>query len=159
MRLYEITTEVLLAYQEIDEENGNGREALEQWQAELEYKLENCAKVVQNLRAEEEALREEARRLLGRAQTASTRTQSLKEYIQNQMERIGLKKTKAGLFAFNIQNSPLRVDISDEGLVPQEFWARTQVIFDKKKIGEHIKETGEIPDGVQAHQGTHLRIR
>ena len=159
MRLYEITDEVLLAYENIDEENGNGREALAYWQAEFDYKLENCAKAVQNLRAEEEALRNEAQRLLARAGTAKTRVQSLKEYIQNQMERVGLKKAKAGLFSFNIQNSPLRVDINDEGLVPQEFWSRTQVIFDKKKIGEHIKETGEIPKGVSAHQGTHLRIR
>ena len=159
MQLYKITEQVLLAYQEIDEENGNGREALEQWQAEFEYKLENCAKVVRNLDAHEEALRNEGQRLLGRAQTAKRRAQGLKEYIQKQMERLGMTKTKAGLFSFNIQNSPLRVDIIDEGLVPHEFWSRTQVIFDKKKLGEHIKETGEIPKGVQAHQGTHLRIR
>jgi len=159
IRLYEITDELLLAYENIDEENGSGKEALANWQAEFEYKLENCAKVVQNLNAEEEALRTEAQRLLGRAQTAKTRAQSLKEYVQAQMERLGLKKTKAGLFSFNIQNSPLRVDISDEGRVSQEFWSRTQVIFDKKKISEHIKETGEIPEGVSAHQGTHLRIR
>ena len=159
MRLYEIVDEVLLAYQETDEDNGDGREALENWQAEFDYKLENCAKVIQNLKAEAEALRQEGQRLLAKAQTAKNRSQSLKEYIQNQMERLRLKKAKAGLFSFNIQNSPLRVDVSDEGMVPQEFWARTQVIFDKKKISAHIKETGEIPDGVTARQNTHLRIR
>jgi len=158
MRLYEIVDEVLLAYQEIDEENSTGKELLEHWQAEFTYKLENCAKVVRNLMAQEEALRNEGQRLLGRAQTAKRRAQGLKEYVQNQMERVGLKKTKAGLFSFNIQKSPMRIEIIDEGLVPKDFWSRTQVIFDKKGIGEHVKETGEIPEGVSIHQGTHLRI-
>ena len=158
MRLYEIVSEVLVHLQDTDENSFDGVE-LDNWNVELISKLEGCARVIKNLSAEEKALKEESQRLLERATAVRNRCQWLKNYTMQQLLRIGKRKVVAGIFKIRIQKSPLRVDIVQDEAVPDNFKERVESWrIDKKAISEHVKETGEVPMGIQAHQGEHLRI-
>ena len=177
--LYEITEEILERLQDVETNNLNSVDnqqstidnqqsidhaaslnlELDEWNAALDKKLEGCCKVVMNLNAHEEALRKESQRFAQRATTTANRVRWLKDYMKRCLDRLGMTKMNAGLFDLRIQKSPLSVDIKDEGLVPEEYRLRVELVFDKQAIGRHIQATGEIPPGVEAKQGTHLRIK
>ena len=171
--LYEITEEILQRLEDVETVNNNNDEAkpeetdhaaslnaeLDEWNMAFDKKLEGCCKVVFNLQAQEEALRKESQRFAQRATTTANRVRWLKDYMKQCLDRLNLTKMQAGLFDLRIQKSPLSVDIKDEGLVPEEYRLRVELVFDKQAIGRHIQATGEIPPGVEAKQGTHLRIK
>ena len=158
MKLYEVVDEVLVHLQDTDENSFDGSE-LDNWNVVLTDKLTGCAKVIKNLSAEETALREESQRLQQRATAVRNRCQWLKDYVMEQLLRIGKRKIDAGIFKIRIQKSPLRVEIVQDEAVPDEFKERVESWrIDKKSIAEHVKSTGEVPMGIQAHQSEHLRI-
>ena len=165
MKLYEITSEILHRLQDVSEveEDEETYDAilrdLEGWDEALTEKLTGCAKVVKNLSAEETALREESARLAKRASATANRGKSLKSYMMQQLERLGKKRVDAGIFKIRIQRSPMKINILDEELIPIDFKERVESWrIDKKSIAEHVKDTGEIVEGVEAHLGEHLRI-
>ena len=158
MQLYAITDEILNRYADIDGEEFDMAE-LEKWNVIFEDKIESCAAVVKNLSAEADACREEARRLTKKATVIGNRVDSLKDYIKRNLEYVGKRKVDAGVFTVRIQKSPMSVEIQDEALITDEYkWEFSEWRFDKKAIATAIKETGEIPDGVEVHQSEHLRI-
>jgi len=158
MKLYAITDEILNRFSDCEDEAFDMVE-LEEWDAAFEHKVGACAAVVKNLTAEVEACKAEASRLRQKAGYIEKRVDSLKDYIKRNLEFVGKKKVDAGIFSVRIQKSPLSVKIIDERIVPADFkWEFKEWRFDKKAIAEAIKETGEVPAGVESHQGTHLRI-
>jgi len=175
--LYEITDEILQRPEDVETNNLNNVDnqqspiqqsidhaaslnaELDEWNEKLERKLEGCCKVVFNLQAQEEALRKESQRFAQRATTTANRVRWLKEYIKKCLERIGKDKFTAGLFDLHIQKSPMSVEIIDEGIVPEEYRLRVELVFNKTDIIRHAQATGEIPPGVSIKQGTHLRIK
>lgn len=157
MRLYEITDEILNRFADCDEDFDV--EELEKWESAFEHKVEACAAVVKNMMAEAGACIEESRRLRIKATQIEKRAQWIKDYIQRNLEFVGKKKVDVGIFSVRIQKSPMSVKIIDEGIVPDDYkWKFEEWRFDKKLIAEHVKSTGEVPAGIETHQGTHLRI-
>ena len=170
--LYEITEEILQRLEDVENHENNREDKaedidhaaalqteLDKWNMAFDKKLEGCCKVVFNLQAQEESLRKESQRFAQRATTTANRVRWLKDYMKRCLDRLNLTKMNAGLFDLRIQKSPLSVDIKDEGLVPEVYRLRAEIIFDKQSIARHIQATGEIPPGVEAKQGTHLRIK
>lgn len=174
LKLYEITSEILRRLSDVAEnaegvppvegdEDEDVQEGLlselESWDNALESKLEGCARVVRNLSAEQTALREESARLAKRASATANRERWLKEYMMQQLLRIGKRRVDAGIFKIRIQKSPMKINILDEELIPIDFKERVESWkIDKKSIAQLVKETGEIVEGVEAHLGEHLRI-
>lgn len=169
MQLYKIVDEILLRVSDIPEEPSEAQEEasqeekmlkdLEQWQTTLKSKLEACAAVVKNLQAEENMLRDEAARLLKRANHTRNRCNWLKEYIKSQLLRLNKKSFNAGIFKLRIQSSPLKVEISDVSSIPDEFKELvSEWKVDKSKIAQIVRNTGELVEGVKIHRSEHLRI-
>jgi len=158
MKLYEITSEILRRLSDTSEDDFDASE-LDKWDEALTGKLEGCARVIKNLASEETALREESQRLSERAAATKNRCQSLKDYVKEQLVRIGKRKIDAGIFKIRIQRSPLSIEIIHEEAIPDEFKERVSSWrIDKKGIAEYVKATGEVPVGVSAHQLEHIRI-
>jgi len=170
--LYEITDEILQRLEDVENYENNREDKaedldhaaalqteLDEWNMAFDKKLEGCCKVAFNLQAQEEALRKESQRFAQRATTTANRVRWLKEYIKKCLERIGKDKFTAGLFDLHIQKSPMSVEIIDEGIVPEEYRLRVELVFNKTDIIRHAQATGEIPPGVSIKQGTHLRIK
>lgn len=157
MKLYEISDKILIAMQD-PESLGVTEEEWDAWQLSFTQKVEGCIQVIRNLESESLALRTEAQHFAQRAQACENRTIWLKGYIKCQMERVGKEKLDAGIFKVSVQQSPQRIEVTDDSLVPNEF---IRLIREVKKsaIANYIKATGEIPEGVEIHNGTHLRIR
>lgn len=155
MKLYEITQAYEnLASLEDKEEVGKYLDLIED---EFNQKAENTVKVIKNIGADIKALRDEEKRLAQKRKSLQSNQDWLKFYLQNNMERLGDKKIKAGIFNINIQKNPPSVNIKDEELIADDYFI-TERKIDKKKLKEDLKDGKEI-DGAELTQGESLRIR
>ena len=155
MKLYEITQAYEnLASLEDKEEVGKYLDLIED---EFNQKAENTVKVIKNIGADIKALRDEEKRLAQKRKSLQSNQDWLKSYLQNNMERLGDKKIKAGIFNINIQKNPPSVNIKNEELIADDYFI-TERKLDKKKLKEDLKDGKEI-DGAELTQGESLRIR
>lgn len=155
MKLYEIA-DIYTNLEEI-EEDVDISSALASVEGALEDKLESIAKVIKNLDAMADAYEDEERRLKAKKQAAKNRVDGLKRYVKDNLEAIGKDKVEAGIFKWSLQNSPPKLVITDESLIPDEFF-----MIERKPIKSEIKkaiEMDQIIDGAEIVREKHLRLR
>lgn len=126
---------------------------LESIDAAIEEKADNYAKLIKNQESDSKGIAEEIKRLQARKQAKDNNIKNMKLSLQNAMNEIGKTKFKTELFSFNIQNNPVKVDIVDEDLIPDEF-KKIKIEYDKTAI----KKAENVP-GVELIQSESLRIR
>ena len=126
---------------------------LESIDAAIEDKADNYAKLIKNQESDSKGIAEEIKRLQARKQAIDNNVKNMKLSLQNAMNEIGKTKFKTELFSFNIQNNPVKVDIVDEDLIPDEF-KKIKIEYDKTAI----KKADNVP-GVELVQSESLRIR
>lgn len=126
---------------------------LESIDAAIEDKADNYAKLIKNQESDSKGIAEEIKRLQARKQAIDNNVKNMKLSLQNAMNEIGKTKFKTELFSFNIQNNPVRVDIVNEDLIPDEF-KKIKIEYDKTAI----KKAENVP-GVELTQSESLRIR
>lgn len=84
-----------------------------------------------------------------------------KQYVKENMEKLGITKIETELGTLSMAKSPLSVEIVNEEEVPGEF--KQEIVttkIDKKAIADSFKATGELIEGVAIHtENTNLRIR
>lgn len=158
MNIYEITG----AYLQIQQMIEDGVEGLEDTLVSLDDALEDkaigYAKVMKNLEAQANAIKEEEKRLADRRKTLENNIKKLKESLEESMIQVGKKRIKTDLFNFNIQKNPPSVKIIDENIIPENYLIEQQPKVDKKAILKDLKEGKEVP-GVEIQQSEGLRIR
>lgn len=155
MKLYEITE----AYANLEaiEDDVDVSSALANVEGALEDKLESIAKVIKNLDAMADAYEDEERRLRTKKQAAKKRVDGLKRYVKDNLEAIGKDKVEAGIFKWSLQYSPPKLVITDESLIPDEFF-----VIERKPIKSEIKkaiEAEQTIDGAEIVREKHLRLR
>lgn len=126
---------------------------LESIDAAIEDKADNYAKLIKNQESDSKGIAEEIKRLQTRKQAIDNNVKNMKLSLQNAMNEIGKTKFKTELFSFNIQKNPVKVDIVDEDLIPDEF-KKIKIEYDKTAI----KKADNVP-GVELVQSESLRIR
>lgn len=155
MKLYEIAG-IYTSLEEI-EEDVDVSSALANVEGALEDKLESIAKVIKNLDAMADAYEDEERRLRTKKQAAKKRVDGLKKYVKDNLEAIGKDKVEAGIFRWSLQYSPPKLVITDESLIPDEFF-----VIERKPIKSEIKkaiEAEQTIDGAEIVREKHLRLR
>lgn len=160
MKLYELTARYSALLEEADSESISPeafRDTLDSiWDA-MTVKAENTAKMVLNIDAEIEVLRREEKRLVDRRRGMENKKERLKDYLKNQMENAGFEKVRTPLFTISVQSNPLKLEITDEKQIPEEWWI-VEKSLDRRMMAESLKEGKEIP-GAQLIQTKSLRIR
>ena len=132
--------------------------ALNEVGGEIEDKAENIAILIKNLESDAEGFKREEERLATKRSAVENRIKGLKTYLDTTMRAVDKLKFKTKLFSFNIQNNPPRVDITDEKLIPQEFFIDQAPKLDKKSLLAALKDGKEI-EGATIKQTKSLRIR
>ena len=164
MRLYELAdnfkyAENLLNSAESDFELKEAMDYFAEAETELTDKVENIAKLIKNFEASEEAYKNEANRLSEQAKVYRNRINSLKRYVQQTMEFNDIDKVSGNLFTVSLRNNSVySMDISKDAKIPNEYYIPQPSKLDRRKLLDHIKDTGEIFDGVSVHKGKHIRI-
>lgn len=161
--LYEVTGNIL-ALQEmlespLDDEDVL-KDTLEAVQGEYEIKLESCCKVIKNLEADMEALKNEAKRLTDKRKVLENNVDRLKKAMFDSMKATGTDKVKGQLFTVAIQKNggklPVIVDV-DTSELPDEL---VKIIEspDLEAIGK-LLESGNCKYAHYGERGESLRIK
>lgn len=155
MKLYDIA-EIYENLENLDD-GVDVADALAAVDAELEDKLESIAKVIKNLTATAVAYEEEEKRLKAQKIATKNRIESIKQYVQENLESIGKDRVEAGIFKWSIQAGPGRVEIVDESKIPNKFFV-TETRPLKTEIKKAI-EAGELTEGAELVRTKSLRLR
>ena len=125
---------------------------------EFDDKIENCIAYLKNLRAEEEALSAEIKRLTARRNATRNKDESLKSYTLAEITLAGRLGVQVGVHKARLAKSQDAVIVLDENEVPDQF-VRIERKVQKRDILKWHKETGEIVDGTDIETNRkHLRI-
>lgn len=135
-------------------------DTLEGIDAEFEEKAVAVAAFIQNLIHTADGIEAAAEAMHDRQARLRARADSLKAYLQFQLQVMDKKKIEHELFTIRRQNNALSVVVDDEKLIPETYWYQPPAPpkqLDKKAIAADIKAGKEVP-GAHLFQGEHLRI-
>lgn len=124
----------------------------------LEDKADGYVAVIKTLEADNVAIDEEIKRLRQRKTSNQNGISRLKESLQFAMESTGKEKFKTALNSYSIANNPPSLDITEESLIPSEYWVSQAPKLNKKDLLKDIKNGADIK-GVEVKQTRSLRVR
>ena len=159
MKLYEINEQIqqlINMSDEIDEQAF--KDTMEILEFELEEKADNYAKVIKMYEGEIVTLKNETDRLNDMKKSRDNKIEYLKRSLEESMILADNKKFKTDLFSFNIQKNVPSLDISDNAVIPSEYYIEKEPQLDKRKLLDSVKNGLKI-DGINIKQTESLRIR
>lgn len=128
---------------------------------ELQHKGSGIIGYAQNEEALIDAVDTQIKRLQEFKKSKQNKLEKFKQYVKENMERLGITKMDTELGTLSINKNPMSVEIENEEEIPEEF--KQQVVttkIDKTAIKNHFKETGEIIPGAKiVDDKTSLRIK
>lgn len=159
MKLYELTSsyqQVLEIAEQLDAETL--KDTLDAIEDAIETKVENTAFVIKSLEANAKIIDEEIKRLQAMKGTQQNNIKSLKLYVQNAMEQVGLEKVQGELIKVAIQNNPASLEVLDESVIPKDFFIEQPAKLDKTALKDLLK-SGEEVEGARLNRTRSIRIR
>lgn len=159
MKLFELTQsyqQVLEIAEQLDAETL--KDTLDSINDAVEQKVENTAFVVKQLEANVSVIDEEIKRLQAMKGTQTNNIKSLKLYLQESMEKVGLDKVQGKLIKIAIQNNPQSVEVLNENVIPKNYFVEQNPKLDKKALLADLKGGVQV-EGVEIKQTRSLRIR
>ncbi|HIR13217.1 MAG TPA: siphovirus Gp157 family protein [Candidatus Choladousia intestinavium] len=130
-------------------------------EGEIEDKADNYARLIRELQADADKLKEEEQRMAARRRSLESRADRLKRNLQANLEFIGKTKFKTALFTFSISPNgglqPLTIT-ENLGEIPGKYLIPQPPVPDKDKIRELLKSK-EVEWAHLEPRGKSLRIR
>lgn len=170
MNLYQINAEIQQLENAcedgllIDAETGElltFADALEQLHMAREKKIENVALWIKNLTADTVAIKAEEESLAKRRGAEEAKIDRLKDYLLSALMRDDgtIEKFHTARCAISIRKNPVRVAISDEAAIPNEFFTETVLRkADKAQLKEVLARGIEVP-GARLEQTRSVTIK
>lgn len=156
LALYQIADEYkevfdALAEAEADEQTFN--DTLETFKDELVNKGRNVAAFFQNLDAEAKALKEAEARISARRKAIENKSDSLKSYLRENMERTEIKEISCAEFVVKLGKPSVICEIENAEEIPDEYKQEVVTVkIDKNVVKKALKEGKEVP-GAKLGQG------
>lgn len=128
---------------------------------ELQHKGSSIIGYTQNEEALIDAVDMQIKRLQELKKAKQSKLDKFKQYVKENMERLGITKMDTELGTLSISKNPMSVEIENEEEIPKDFKQEVVTIkIDKTAIKNHFKETGEIIPGARiVDDKTSLRIK
>lgn len=116
---------------------------------------------VQNEEALIDAVDVQIKRLQDLKRQKTNNLDKFKQYVKENMEKLGITKLETEIGKMSIAKNPLSIEIENEDEIPSEFKQEVMTVkIDKTAIKNHFKETGEIVPGARViSDKTSLRIK
>jgi len=146
--LYDLNAEIEALLDAVDENGEVTQETLEkldELNLQTNTKLENIAKYIRNIEAENKIVESEIKRLTDRKKRNQNKIESLENYIKSYLLVAGIKKIDTDLFSFSFRKSDA-VIITNELLIPDEFKKeKTEIALDKDTIKKLLRNGDAVP--------------
>lgn len=133
----------------------------EELSLELQNKSISIIGYIRNSESLIDAMKIEEKRIADMRKAGEKKLEKFKEYVKENMEKLGIEKIQTELGNLSLAKNPISVEIKNEEEIPAEY--KTEVVtvkVDKKAIADNFKVTGEIPNGVIIHtENRSLRVK
>ena len=128
---------------------------------QLQQKGSNIIGYTKNIELTINAMKEEENRIAENRKTLESKLEKFKQYVKENMERLGITKMDTELGTLSIARNPISVEIENEDEIPSEFKREVVTIkVDKTAIKNCFKETGRVVSGAKIiDDKTSLRIK
>ena len=159
MKLYELAENYNELLALLDNEEATAEEladTLDGINDAIEVKVDNICRVRKYLEGKVEVYKAEAKRLTELAKQAENNADSMKNYLDEQLKRMNIKKMDTELFKLSYRKSD-SVNVIDLDAVPEEY-KRITIAPDKTAIKKAIKD-GETVNGAELVVNQNLQIR
>lgn len=158
MKLYRLTesyNRLLMMAEELEPEAL--ADTLEALEGSIEDKVENTAKVIKSIEGDIASIDEELKRLQTMKRVRKNNIDRLKDYLQEQLNSVGMDKVKGKLFTVSVQNNPVKLVVRDASKL-QGYLVEQEPKIDTTRLKDDLKG-GLVLEGVELVQGRSLRIR
>lgn len=128
---------------------------------ELETKATNVAMFIRNLESSAEQIKLAEKAMAERRKAIESKAESVKQYLFNNMKRVGVTKIESPYFALSIKKNPPKLVIDDAGKIPSELYIYPPApdpYPDNAKI-KSMLTNGETVEGAHIEQGERLEIK
>lgn len=160
--LYELAAQhhaLAVRLNDLDLDDQTISDTLEGEAGDLMEKGVNVAKVFRNLESFAAQIKDAEAQMAARRKAIEKRAESLKKYLQTNMEYAGISKIESPWFCISIKQNPESVQIDDALSLPKDYMRETiSYAPDKKMIAAAIKDGFEVP-GAHLERGSRLEIR
>lgn len=159
MKLYELADNYNELMTLLDDEEVTAEEladTLDGINDAIEVKVDNICRVRKYLESKVEVYKAEAKRLTALAKQAENNADGMKQYLDEQLKRMNIKKMDTELFKLSYRKSDT-VNVLDINAVPDEY-KKITVAPDKTAIKKAIKE-GKGIAGCELVVNQNLQIR
>jgi len=136
-------------------------EALDNLGEDIEFKLENYAKIIKNFESDIAGLKAEEERLNKKHKTLENSIKNMKQRMTEAMIQTGKIDIKGELFKFKVQANPPSVimDVNHIEDVPEKYLIAQDPKIDKKKLAEDLKAGVELEGVAHLQASATVRIR
>jgi hypothetical protein len=110
------------------------------------------------IEAQAEAIRNEEKRLAARRRNFEKFSDTVRESLHTQMKEWGVRKVEGLQFSFTVKKNPASVKITDESLIPAEYWDYVPTLK-KSAIKDALEENKEVPGAELDESRTRLEIK
>lgn len=156
MKLYEISDQYAALMDMADDIPADAlADTLESIQADFDEKAINVALVIQNLKSDENQLKEEIDRLTAKKRAIKARQDRLREYLLTNMQAVKKMAIKSHLIGITLKRTPAKIDKSEDWESRFVNWAqennRDDLLFfydpepDTKAIMKALDNGEDIP--------------
>jgi len=154
--LYELKNWRALILEQIEDGDEGLEEILKTVDCAIEEKLEGYAMVMRNLEADAAAYETEEKRFKEKKQKAKKGIERMKQAIHDAMNESGKDEVKTKLFTFKLRNNAPAVHITDENLIPDEYF-KVERTVKKTDLAKTLKEK-PVP-GAELRASRSLQIK
>ena len=155
--LYGLTQEILLRLQETDLENELELSKLE---SEVLVKVDNLAGYLNYLDDQIELVSAKERKIKELKNALKARSERLESYCIKVLEHSKKTSVIGHNKEIKLRTNPMSVEIEDADKIPAEFVdLKQELVINKKKILDHVKESGELVAGVNIKRTKSITIK
>lgn len=127
-------------------------------QAALEEKVQGYEMVARTLEMPRPAIQAEIKRLQALDKACAARSDALRDRVYTTMSELGIQKIACPLFEMRIQKNPEKLEVFEEGLVPETYWVTPPKVIDSATLKADLKAGKEV-QGARLTRGESLRVK
>lgn len=149
--LYQISDQYLIDLEklsELDLDDQTIADTLESIQGDMQEKCTNVAAFIRNTEALADQIKQAEEAMASRRKALERRAESIRTYLQHNMQRCGITKIESPWFQISIRKNPPSVVVDDPSLIPADLMRQPEPpppAPDKKAIKEALTNGFAVP--------------
>lgn len=127
--------------------------------SDIESKIDGYAYVMDELKASNERIRNEEKRLAERRRVQQNNYERMRTTLLDQMKLLEVNKVKTDKYTVSVRQKPVKLLVRDESNIPARFYEEQLPKLNKSELKNHLQTSNEELEGVELIQEESLQIR